>query len=318
MTNHLLTLLGVGALQTHHDRHVSEMLSGGNDGLGDHIAANDTCTRQTVRSSPFLPHGSFHVVLTSIDVDQYRVDILVAQDEFESLDHPGDICLTSAVQEIGTFPTEMSDGIIGGHRQTRAVHEAPDTALELDIHQPVLLGFELYRLFLRQVSKLENLALSVRCGIVDCQFGVGTHELAALAVLNQRIDLQKGGVALAEHSVQVGQQVLDLSVPLVAKFKFLANRRNNVIGYSFAVLQRHVDHFLWASRGKFFDAGTSTLAHEQDWCIVFATDGEGQVVFIRNVDFLRHVELVDWKTFGAGLLGDEFVSKHAGCKFLCF
>jgi hypothetical protein len=104
--------------------------------------------RQTI---PILTARFINVVLTSIDVDQNCIDILVAQDEFESLDHPSDIRLTSAVQEIGTLPTKMSDGIISGHRQTRTIHEAPDTAFKLDGNQAVLFSFQLYGLFLREI-----------------------------------------------------------------------------------------------------------------------------------------------------------------------
>ena len=56
------------------------------------------------------------------------------------------------VQEVGRLPAEMLDDVHRRHRKARAVYQAGDVAVELDVIQVVFAGFGFQRRFFGQIA----------------------------------------------------------------------------------------------------------------------------------------------------------------------
>ena len=120
-------LLGVGALEPHHHRHLhAHVLHRVDDALGDQVAAHDAAE----------------------DVDQDGAHLRVGQDQLEGRGHALAGRAAAHVEEVGRLAAVQLDEVHGRHRQPRAVHHAGDVAVERDVVEVVLAGTALHRIFL--------------------------------------------------------------------------------------------------------------------------------------------------------------------------
>src|SRR5690606_21966036 len=122
------------------------------------------------------------------DVDQNGLDFRVLQHDFERF---GDFLSRSAaadVQEVGRLAAEQLDRVHGGHGQTGAVHQAADIAIELDVGQVELAGFDFSGIFFVQIAVGQDIGMAEQRVRIEVELGVQGDDLA-VAGDDQRVDL---------------------------------------------------------------------------------------------------------------------------------
>src|SRR5690606_28276168 len=168
----LLAELFVGALHAHDQRHTEV------HGLarGDHAFGNDVATHDAAE-----------------DVDQDGLDAVVLEHDLERF---GDLLGRGAaadVQEVGRLAAEQLDGVHGGHGQAGAIDQAADIAVQLDVGQVELAGFDLGGVFFGQVAVLDDFRMAVQSIGVEVELGIQRDDIA-LAVAIQGVDFNQRGI----------------------------------------------------------------------------------------------------------------------------
>ena len=182
---HLFADVFVGALHAHHQRHAQvDRLAGDDDASGDGVALHDAAE----------------------DIDQNGFDLGVFQHDLEGL---GDLlrgCAAAHVQKVGGLCAEQFDGVHGGHGQTCAVDQAADVAVQADVSQIKLAGFDFGGVFFVQVAEGDDVGMAVQGVGVKVELGVQGFDVA-VAFQNQGIDLDQAGVAVHIDAVYLLQNV---------------------------------------------------------------------------------------------------------------
>ena len=178
-----LRLLGVGADDADHHRHVAlEHAARLDDAAGHLVAAGDAAE----------------------DVDQDRLHVRVVQDDPERGRHPVRLGPAADVQEVGRLAAGQLDQVHGGHRQPGAVDHAADAAVELDEVDARLARGDLGGLLLVQVAHRLEVGVAEEGGVVEHDLGVERQQLARLGD-HQRVDLGQVGIGSHEGVVQPAQ-----------------------------------------------------------------------------------------------------------------
>src|SRR5690606_14425467 len=121
------------------------------------------------------------------DVDQDRLHAFVLQHDLEGF---GDLLGRSAaayVQEVGGLATEQLDGVHGGHGQAGAIHQAADVAVELDVGQVELAGFDFGGIFFIEVAVCHDFRMTEQGVRIEVELGVERNNVAGTGK-DQRID----------------------------------------------------------------------------------------------------------------------------------
>src|SRR5580704_14112896 len=171
LLQYLFAEIDVRAFEADDQRHVQiDLAGGGDDALGDDIAAHDTAK----------------------DVDQHAFDVRVAEDQFEGGRHPVARRPAADVEKIGRVAAMQFDDVHRRHRQPRAVDHAADVAFELDVIESMLAGLDI--------------GMAEESVVVKPHLGVERQELARTRDY-QRVDLGDRGVELAKGLVEGGDEL---------------------------------------------------------------------------------------------------------------
>ena len=148
----------VRALQPHDERHGHAELRGRcHDSLRDQIAAHDPAE----------------------DVDEDRLDVRIAQNQFEGLFHLLLVRAATRVEEVRRLSAAHLDHVERRHREARAVHHAADVAVEADVGEVDLLRLELARVFLVGVVHRGDVGMAVERVVVEVELAVERDQIAA-------------------------------------------------------------------------------------------------------------------------------------------
>ena len=141
----------VGALQPHHQRHRQLHLARRrHHALGDHVAAHDAAE----------------------DVDQDAFDVRVRQDDLERRGHPLLGGAAAHIEEVRRRRAIQLDDVHRRHRQSGAVHQAADVAVQRHVIQVVLGGFEFLRILLALVAQLLQFGMAEQRVVVEAELGI--------------------------------------------------------------------------------------------------------------------------------------------------
>ncbi len=180
----LQALLGVGAVEAHDQRQLEvELLRGGDDPLGDLVAAGDAAE----------------------DVEEDRRDLRVGGDHFQRVDDRLGLGAAAGVEEVGRRAARLGDDVEGRHAEPGAVGEDADVAVELDVGEALLLRHRLLRI-LDRVGDLGQVLVAEERVAVDRHLGVEGDDLA-VGGDDQRVDLDQVRVLAARHLGQLHQHL---------------------------------------------------------------------------------------------------------------
>ena len=100
----------------------------------------------------------------------------------------------------GLPPASLMMSIVR-HRQTGAVDHARDVAVELDVVEPELAGFDFERLFFVEIAKLFDVLVAIERVVVEIHLRVERVDLV-VAGYEERIDFGKRRIRVLECLVQ--------------------------------------------------------------------------------------------------------------------
>ena len=178
-----LRLLGVGAHDANHHRHVAlEQAARLDDAAGHLIAPRDAAE----------------------DVDQDGLHVRVVQDDPEGGRHAVRLGPAADVQEVGRLAARQLDQVHGRHGQPGAVDHAADAAVQLDEVDARLARGDLGGLLFVQVAHRLQVRVAEEGRVVEHDLGVQRQQLARLGD-HQRVDLGEVGIGSHEGVVQPAQ-----------------------------------------------------------------------------------------------------------------
>ncbi len=131
--------------------------------------------------------------------------MLVAEQDFKRVRDLLLVGATAHVEEVRRHAARELDDVHGRHGQPGAVHHAADVAVELDVIQSVLAGFNLERVFLGDVAQLLDVLVAEERVVVEVDLGVERDQAVVLG-RDQRIDFHQRSVGVEIRLVQCGEQ----------------------------------------------------------------------------------------------------------------
>src|SRR5262249_40571048 len=135
------------------------------------------------------------------NIDQDTADPGIRENDLEGVGYSFFGRPTPDIEEIGRFPTAEFDNIHRSHGQTGAVDHATDVAVQRDVGELVLTGFDLSRIFLVQITQSQNVLVPKHCVVIEAHFRIQRHNLTFFGY-NQRVDFRDGTIAVIEGMIQ--------------------------------------------------------------------------------------------------------------------
>src|SRR5690606_32199451 len=280
---HFLAQFFVGALHADDQRHVQvDGLARGDHAFGDDVAAHDAAE----------------------DVDQDGLHALVLEHDLEGFGHFLGRGAAANVQEVGRLAAEQLDGVHGGHGQAGAVDQAADVAVELDVGQVELAGFDFSGIFFVEVAVGDDLGVAEQRVGIEVELGVQGDDVA-LAVAVQGVDFHQRGVGVHVALVQLLEHVGSL----VGRTARQADGFRHLLGLLGLQAGERVDvfgdDFLGRRMGDFFDVHAAFARGDDGDLLGGAVGDQRHVVFLLDVGAVFDVQAVDLLSFGAGLVRDQ-------------
>ena len=182
----LLAELGIGAFEPHHQRHLQpDFLDRGDHALGDDVALHDAAE----------------------DVDQDAFDGRVLGDDLEGRRH---LLLGGAaadIEEVRRLGAIELDDVHRRHGKAGAVDHAADIAVERDIGEVELRGFDFLGVLFGDVAQFGKFGMAEQRVVVERHLGV-EHAQTAVLQDDQRVHFEQAHVLLDEGLVEDREQRL--------------------------------------------------------------------------------------------------------------
>lgn len=280
--------LHVGALQTGNDGDLQvQRLDSVDETVGNSIASHNTAE----------------------NVDEDGRNLGVAGDQLEGLLDGRGGSTTADIQEVGGLAAVQLDDIHGGHGKTGAVDKAADVTVQLDKVQAGLGGTDLISILLGLIAHLEDVLLPEVGVVVEAELGIHAHDLVVRG-LGQRVDLDLGGVLLAEDLVQVLDGVLGLGDALLAEAELGSNIQGHLIGDADVDVDVSGVDGVRVLLGNALDVHAALRRRHNDGALGGTVHEDGQVELAAGKLALADVDGAAETAAGASLLGDELVADH--------
>src|SRR3989339_573132 len=284
---HLLAQLFVGALHAHDQRHIQVGgLASGDDAGGNGVALHDAAK----------------------DVDQNGLDLGVFQHDLEGFRNLLGGGTAAHVQEVGGLGTKQLDGVHGRHGQASAVHQAANIAVQADVSEVKLAGFDFGRIFFVEVAVSHDLRMTVQRVGVKVEFGVQRNHIA-LAVAVQRVDFDQGGVGVHVALVELLENIHSLC----RRASGHANGVCNLLGLRLAQTRQRIDELgddlFGGGMRHFLDVHAAFTGGNKGHLLRGPVRHHGHVVFLLDIGTVFDVEATYLLAFRASLVGLELHSQ---------
>ena len=201
------------------------------------------------------------------------------------------------------------DDIHRCHRQARTVDHAANRAIEFDVVELVLRGFELHRVFFVLVAQLFDIRMPIERVVVEVHLCVERDHIAC-AGDDQRVDLHKRGIHVEKGLVH-GHQELGSALDLRT---LKAEPEGDLAGVERHDAGRRVNRDGCDLFRGFFGNGFNVHAAfgrgDDNDAGGFAVDQQAEVKLARDVATFLDIDAFDLFAFCAGLLGDEDIAQH--------
>ena len=159
--------IDVCTLQPHNERNPqADILARRDNAFGDDVALHDATE----------------------NVHQNTFDVLVFQNQLERGSDLLFVRAAADVEKVRGFAAGEFDDVHCRHREACAVDEAADVAVEADVTEFMLAGFDFRRIFFGEVAHFHNIGMPKQSIVVEIQFSVERKNVA-VARQDKRIDL---------------------------------------------------------------------------------------------------------------------------------
>src|SRR5262249_51857047 len=172
--------LDIRTLHTNHQRDFDTQLASGiYDSLGEDITTHDAAE----------------------NIDQHTAHPGIGENDLEGVGYSFFGRPTPDVEEISRLPAAEFNNIHRGHGQTGAVDHTTDVAVQGDVGELVLAGFDLPGIFLVQIAQGQNVLVPKQCVVIETHFRIQRHNLTFFGN-NQRVDFRDRTIAFIEGVIQ--------------------------------------------------------------------------------------------------------------------
>mmetsp|Transcript_34002 Transcript_34002/g.87180 ORF Transcript_34002/g.87180 Transcript_34002/m.87180 type:complete len:447 (-) Transcript_34002:25-1365(-) len=243
------------------------------------------------------------------DVDEDGLHVGVALDDLEGGRARLLVGRAADIQEVGRGAAQERQQIHGGHSQASTVDHARDAAVQLDVIQVKLLGLDLLRVLLGQVTLLVDGLLAERGVVVEADLGVA-HDDTTIGELGERIDLDHGAVTLSEDLVET----LDADRRGVGLGALEAHLAGHLLGHAgrdaLHDVHRHLHDRARIRRGDILNGGATRLGANHQGATAAAIHEDCEVLLVLDLELLGQHDGVTRLARRAGLLRDQCLAEH--------
>src|SRR5260370_5913798 len=237
------------------------MLRGGDDPGGENIAAEDAAE----------------------NIDEHGFDCGIAHENAESaLDLFGGGAAAD-IEKIRGGAASVLDDIHGGHGETGAVNHAGDAAVELDVVEAVLGGFDFERILFIEVAEFAKILVTEKGVVVKSHLGVEGDKLA-FAGKHARIDFEQRGISIDEGAVKSlkerSRRIHSFDRQAETEGELASLIRLQTQGRMYRFAQNGARIFL----GDFLDFHAARGAGHEDNAAACAIDKEPEIKFALDVE----------------------------------
>ena len=206
----------------------------------------------------------------------------------------------------------MLDDVHRRHRQTGAVDQAGDVAVQADVVQVELGGGDLAGIFLALVAHRDDVRMAEQRVVVEAELRV-QRQHPAVRGGDQRVDLDHRAIERDEELVEIGKQLAELLGDVAGQ----AERRGQLADFVGLQAEQRVDELaddlFRGVVGDVLDAHAAFGRRHDHRTAGRAVHQDREVVLVGDVDRFGDHHLADELAFLAGLHRDEgFVEHLAG------
>ena len=207
----------------------------------------------------------------------------------------------------------MLDDVHRGHGQTGAIHETRNAAVQLDVIQRELAGFDFQRRFLVQITHRQDVRVAVQGVVVEGNFGVeGNNRFLAVGQFHhgEGVEFHHGGVAFPPSIINTGYQ-LHAGVEKVALQTQRRRDLARLIGHDAqGRINVFLENFLGMLLGDFFDVHAAFGARHDQRARIVPVQQHGQIIFFFDLGTRRQQQRLHQPAVRTGLFGDEHIAEH--------
>ncbi len=251
------------------------------------------------------------------NVDQDSFDLVVGEDDLEGFRDTFDGGAAPDIEEVGRLTAVVLDDVHGCHGQAGTIDHAADIAVQGDVGEVVLRGFDLHRVFFVVVAQVTDTDVAEQRVLIEVDFGVEAEQVA-FGCQDQGIDLEQRAVSFDECLVEVHQQrhrLLDLGDRKAKLEGYLA-------GLESGQANRWIHGFkedLFRRFGRdFFDVHPAFGRGHQGDPVGGAVNQERDVELVGDIAATLNQDTLDDFAFRTGLVGDQRHAEHVAGELFDF
>src|SRR5574343_1516019 len=284
----LLAHVFVGALHADNQRYRQvHFLGSGNHAGGDGVALHDAAE----------------------DVDQNTLDLRVLEHDLEGF---GDFLgrgTATDIEEVGRLGAEQLDGVHGGHGQTGTVDQTADVAVEGDVGQVELRGFDFIRIFFIQIAESDDFFLTVQGVRVKVELGIQRLDVA-VAFEDQRIDFSQRGIRFHVAAVKLLEGIDGLGLRTGRDTNAVSQGLGLRVGHANERVDENLDDFFRCLVSDFFDVHTTFARCHHGNALGSAIGQRSHVIFVLDVSAFFDQQVTNLLAFRASLVRDELHAEN--------
>ncbi len=215
------------------------------------------------------------------------------------------------VEEVGRLGAEQLDGVHGGHGQTGTVHQTADVAVQGDVGQVELGGFDFVGIFFIQIAVFNDFGMTEEGVGVEIELGVQSLDVA-VAFQDQRVDFRQGGIGFHVALVQLLDLGLGLGHGVGGNADALGQVQGLLVGDADQGINEFLEDLLGGGVGHFLDVHTAFGGGHDGDLLGSAVGQDSQVVFLLDVGAFFNQQAADLLAFRAGLVGHQLHAQNLG------
>ena len=269
------------------------------------------CCFHDARGHDVAPHDS------SKNINEDGLHIPVREQDAERVFHLLRRCAAADVEKVCGAAAGELDDVHRAHGKACAVHHAGDVAVELDVVETELAGFDFERIFLVEVAKFFDVLVTVERVVVEIHFRVERIDFI-VAGDEEWIDFRKRGVGVFERPVERNHELHGIInqlrrqpeaesetarlEPLKTKpwFNVVPQDRLRIFG------------------SDLFDIHAAGSRSHEDGLAGLTIDHKPEIKFLADIKAFFNQDLLDLAPFGSRLSRHQVHSNHPASDLLGF